>query len=129
MGFALAHTDQQQRALDLLKEMTQRKIVPDVACYELALRCGKHSPDVKLGLLRSMKANDVVPSQACYRRVLRSLAKSSASEQALMLLDEMRGAEIKIDEKSLYYVLSACITGMDADQAFKAALKLEADAS
>merc|ERR1719433_238297 len=41
----------------------------------------------------------------------------------------MRGAEIKIDEKSLYYVLSACITGMDADQAFKIALKLEADAS
>jgi len=128
---ALAYTDQQPRALEILQEMKQRKIFPDVASYEWALKCSNDegSPDVKLGLLRSMKANGLVPSQDCYRRVLRSLAKSSAFERSLELLDEMREKKVQIDEMSLNYVLTACITGMGVEQAFGAVLKLEADAS
>uniref|UniRef100_A0A0D3GZJ5 Pentacotripeptide-repeat region of PRORP domain-containing protein n=1 Tax=Oryza barthii TaxID=65489 RepID=A0A0D3GZJ5_9ORYZ len=78
-------------AEDLLKEMHQRGIEPDVTSYSVILHVYSraHKPELCLCMFRSMKERGICPTVATYTSVIKCLASCGRLDDAESLLDEM----------------------------------------
>ncbi|CAM9800577.1 unnamed protein product, partial [Ectocarpus sp. 12 AP-2014] len=98
---------QHRRALELLEEMLERRVVPDAAVFTAAMTA-VDGWGAALRLLEVMKREGVLPDVNTYNAALSVIARSGREDVALALLDRMRIDGYCPDIVSFNTAIDAC---------------------
>ncbi|CAM9360667.1 unnamed protein product, partial [Ectocarpus sp. 4 AP-2014] len=98
---------QHRRALELLEEMLERRVVPDAAVFTAAMTA-VDGWSAALRLLEVMKREGVLPDVNTYNAALSVIARSGREDVALALLNRMRIDGYCPDIVSFNTAIDAC---------------------
>ena len=110
-----------RRAVELLSEMRERWLTPDVITYSAAISaCEKGSQwERALELLSEMRERELTPNVITYNAAISACEKGSQWERALELLSEMRQRELEPNVITYSAAISACEKGSQWERALE----------
>ena len=110
---ACARAAQWQAALQVLADMDEAGLVPDVFCFSSAITaCEKDSQwQMSLQLLSSMLSAEVVPNVISFNASISSCEKGGTWQKALLLMSQMLTGKVEPTVISFNASISACEKG------------------